>query len=110
MDLDTIALGIILCLLASVIFGSLEIYHHRRIEIGNIILICFAMFAIIGGYDLIMAAFHGNAENLPPKWREYLAVSGIAGIGVSLNLILGKVLPLFSKPREKKGDNGENVR
>nr|VFK39518.1 MAG: hypothetical protein BECKSD772F_GA0070984_10427 [Candidatus Kentron sp. SD]VFK44682.1 MAG: hypothetical protein BECKSD772E_GA0070983_10428 [Candidatus Kentron sp. SD]VFK79421.1 MAG: hypothetical protein BECKSD772D_GA0070982_10497 [Candidatus Kentron sp. SD] len=101
MDLDTIKLGIVFCLLASTIFGGLEIYRHRKIEIGNIILICFAIFAILGGVDLINASFHGDAENLPPRWREYLTVSGIAGIGVSLNLIVGKVRPLLSNPRKK---------
>nr|VFK39765.1 MAG: hypothetical protein BECKTC1821E_GA0114239_100542 [Candidatus Kentron sp. TC]VFK54244.1 MAG: hypothetical protein BECKTC1821F_GA0114240_100483 [Candidatus Kentron sp. TC] len=96
-DVDIIGLGIAFCLLASAIFGALEIYHHRKIEIGNIILICFATFSIIGGVDLIMAAWHGNAEDLPPRWREYLTVSGIAGIGVALNLIWEKVAPLLSK-------------
>ncbi|MBT8420028.1 MAG: hypothetical protein KJO08_04115 [Gammaproteobacteria bacterium] len=109
MDFDTIALGVVFCLFASIIFGSLELYHHHRIEIGNIFLVCFATFAIIGGVELIMAAFYGDAENLPPRWREYLTVSGIAGIGVSLNLIVGKVVPLLSKPQEKHKNNGGNT-
>jgi hypothetical protein len=42
-----------------------------------------AGFAVPGGGHLITAALSGNPSNLPNTWREYVAVAGIAAIGLS---------------------------
>jgi len=88
MDIDTTALGITLGIVVSFIFGLLEFRHRQQIDIGNVTLVFLAIFAILAGIELIVAALQGDPNNLPSAWREYLAVAGMVGIGLSLNFVV----------------------
>jgi hypothetical protein len=56
-----------------------------------------AGFAIPGGAHLIRAALSGNPNTLPSNWREYVAVAGIAAIGLSLQQIVKSFRSVWPK-------------
>jgi hypothetical protein len=57
-----------------------------------------AIFAILAGIELILAAIQGDPNNLPSTWREYLAVAGMVGIGLSLNFVVQALKKVLSIP------------
>jgi hypothetical protein len=56
-----------------------------------------AGFAVPGGAHLIIAALSGNPSTLPSNWREYVAVAGIAAIGLSLHQIVKSLRNVWPK-------------
>nr|VFJ88737.1 MAG: hypothetical protein BECKLFY1418A_GA0070994_100542 [Candidatus Kentron sp. LFY] len=91
MEMDSTALGIACGVIGSGIFAFLEIVIHRRhrrnrIDTArNIALVFFSILAIFSGGELIFVAFQGDPDNLPPTWRQYLALAGVVGVGLAFD-------------------------
>jgi len=88
-NLDITSLGIFLGTIGSIIFGVLEFRRRHQ---------------VLAGVELISAAFAGDPNNLPSAWREYLAVAGMVGIGLSLNFVVQALKKVLSI-QVKAGDN-----
>ena len=91
MAFDSTALGIVVGIVGCIAFAALEFYKNKDFEIGNIALVFLAIFAVLSGLELIYAALKGDPKHLPAFWREYIAVAGMVGIGLSLNYMSGSV-------------------
>lgn len=98
MSFDITSLGISLGIVGSVAFGILEFRRKHQFDIGNVALVFLAIFAILAGIELIIAAFAGDPNNLPSAWREYLAVAGMIGIWLSLNFVVQALKKVMSIP------------
>ncbi len=98
MTLDITSLGIFLGIVGSIIFGALDFRRRHQFDISNIALVFLAIFAILAGIELILAAIKGDPNNLPSAWREYLAVAGMVGIGLSLNFVVQALKKVLSEP------------
>ena len=81
--LDSTALGIVAGLFATATYCFIRAWRQRSFSIRTTMLMFLAGFAVPGGAHLITAALSGNPSNLPNTWREYVAVAGIAAIGLS---------------------------
>jgi drug/metabolite transporter (DMT)-like permease len=86
--LDTTTIGIVAGLVVSGSYSLTRALRQKSFDIGATMLMFLAGFAIPGGAHLIGAALSGNPNALPNTWREYVAVSGIAAIGLSLQQIV----------------------
>ncbi|PKG77083.1 hypothetical protein CXF80_01390 [Shewanella sp. Actino-trap-3] len=102
MSLDSTAIGITISIVGCVLFASLEFYKRKEFEISHIVLVFLAIFAILGGVEMIYAALVGDSKNLPSSWREYLGVAGMAGIGLSLNYVISAVKKVMAIPTPSK--------
>jgi len=49
------------------------------------------------GAQLITSGFSGNPLDLPPNWREYVAIAGAVAIGLALNYVI-RVLRAAATP------------
>lgn len=85
--MDTTAIGIAAGLLITVAYTLIRVLRQKSFDIGTTMLVFLGGFAIPGGTHLIRAALSGNPNTLPTAWREYVAVAGIAAIGLSANFI-----------------------
>lgn len=83
--MDTTSIGIAVGLIICVFYAGLVALRQRNFDLGNTALIFLAGFSIPGGFSLIAAAISGNSGDLPSSWREYVAVAGIAAIGLSIH-------------------------
>ena len=88
MVFDSTAIAIIAALIGTVGFLLLEFYRRKEVDVANCVVIFLAFYAVFGGFDLIAAAVDGDPDNLPKTWREYLGVSGVVAIGLSLQHII----------------------
>src|SRR6185503_12640098 len=86
--LDTTTIGIVAGLVVAGGYSLTRALRQKSFDIGATMLIFLAGFAIPGGTHLISAALSGNPNTLPNNWREYVAVAGIAAIGLSLHYIV----------------------
>jgi len=86
--LDTTAIGIVAGLIATGTYSVVRALRQRSFDIGITMLMFLAGFALPGGAHLITAALSGNPNSLPTSWREYVAVAGIAAIGLSAHFII----------------------
>jgi drug/metabolite transporter (DMT)-like permease len=86
--LDTTTIGIVAGLVVAGSYSLTRALRQKSFDIGATMLMFLAGFAIPGGAHLISAALSGNPSTLPSNWREYVAVAGIAAIGLSLQQIV----------------------
>ena len=86
--MDITATGITGGILAAVVYTVVRGIRQRSFEIGAMILIFLAGFSIPGGVKLIYSAWTGNQNTLPSSWREYVAVAGIAVIGLAAHFLI----------------------
>ena len=86
--LDTTTIGIVAGLAVAGGYSLVRALRQKSFDIGATMLMFLAGFAIPGGAHLISAALSGNPDALPNNWREYVAVAGIAAIGLSLHQIV----------------------
>lgn len=86
-EMDTTSIGIGLGLVFCASHSILVAFRQRTFNLGNTALIFLAGFSIPGGIALISAAISGNSSDLPSSWREYVAVAGIAAIGLATHHI-----------------------
>ena len=84
-SVDTTAIGIVAGLVVTVAYSLTRALRQKSFDIGATMLMFLAGFAVPGGAHLISAALLGNPNTLPNTWREYVAVAGIAAIGLSLH-------------------------
>ena len=86
--LDTTTIGIVAGLVVAAGYSLVRAFRQKSFDIGATMLMFLGGFAIPGGAHLISAGLSGNASTLPTNWREYVAVAGIAAIGLSLHHIV----------------------
>jgi len=86
--MDITATGIAGGILAAVVYTLVRGIRQRSFEIGAMILMFLAGFSIPGGAKLIYSAWSGNQNALPSSWREYVAVAGIAVIGLAAHFLI----------------------
>ena len=96
--MDTIGIGIAGGLLATVFYTLTRAVRQKSFDIGTTMLVFLAGFSIPGGVKLIRAALSGNPNDLPSSWREYMAVAGIAAIGISTHFIVQSLRNVWAKP------------
>ncbi len=109
MSFDGTALGILIGVVFSFAFACLEFYKRKDFKVNNVALVFLAVYAISSGFELIIAALHGDPSNLPSSWREYIGVAGMVGIGLSLNYVINAVKEvLASSPARKSEETAEN--
>lgn len=116
MDLDIITVGLIISVIGSIVFASLELYRHRQLDLVKIGAVFLAVYAIVPSIELIIAGIEGKTEALPSHWREYLTIAGVIGFLSSVNFLFRK---FFQKPdnnaskqtsaHKDDGDDGEAV-
>ena len=85
---DNTGLGILISIIGCAIFALYELYKKKDLDVTTMVLVFLAIFAVTAGIELIYAALKGNPNALPSSWREYLAVSGMTGIGLSIKYII----------------------
>lgn len=86
--MDATAIGISGGLACAVAYTVIRAIRQTSFDIGTVLLVFLAGFAIPGGGQLIRAALAGDPDALPQSWREYVAVAGIAAIGLSLHYLV----------------------
>lgn len=86
-DMDATSIGIGIGLVICVIHAAVVALRQKTFNLGSSALIFLAGFSIPGGIYLIAAAISGRSSDLPSSWREYVAVAGIAAIGLAAHHI-----------------------
>ena len=82
MDMTTIGIGT--GVFVAVLYIGLFIWKRGSIpEITGIMVVFLAGYALVAGYDLLVAAFRGDPLKLPSDWRQYVGAVGVAGMGLS---------------------------
>ncbi len=94
---DTTAIGIVAGLLATGSYSLIRALRQKSFDMVTTMLMFLAGFAVPSGAHLIIAALSGNPNTLPNNWREYVAVSGVAGISLSLYQIVKSFRSVWSK-------------
>jgi hypothetical protein len=61
-----------------------DVRWRRDIDASTLGLMFGGGFAIPLCVELIFAGWSGNPAELPPHWREYMAMSGVVGMAFSL--------------------------
>ncbi|WP_421333206.1 hypothetical protein [Aeromonas sp. 603607] len=105
MSFDGTAFGILVSVCFSFAFACLEFYKRRDFKVNNVALVFLAVYAISSGGELILAALHGDPNNLPSSWREYIGVAGMVGIGLSLNYVINAVKEVLASRPASNSDN-----
>lgn len=95
--MDATATGIAVGLGSSVLYTLLRAVRQSSFDIGTVLLTFLAGFSIPGGAQLIHAAIVGDAQALPQSWREYVAVAGIAAIGLSLHYLVQSLRNVWAR-------------
>jgi hypothetical protein len=95
--IDTTAIGIVTGLVVTGAYSLIRALRQKSFDIGAMLLMFLAGFAIPGGAHLIIAALSGNPNILPNTWREYVTVAGIAAIGLSLHQIVKSFRSVWPK-------------
>ena len=86
--MDFTRLGILLGLVAALIYAVIRGFRQASFDLGVTILMFLAGFAVPGGGQLIYAGYTGNVSGLPSSWPEYVVVAGIAVIGLSIHYLI----------------------
>lgn len=105
MSFDGTAFGILISVIFSISFAALEFYKRKDFKVNNVALVFLAVYAISSGVELILAALHGDPNNLPSSWREYIGVAGMIGIGLSLNFVINAIKDVLVSSPAKKSQN-----
>jgi hypothetical protein len=82
--------------------------RQKSFDIQAALLIFLAGFTLPGGAQLITAAFTGKPDTLPSSWREYVAVAGIAAIGLSGQYIIQSFRNVWPKRAATSTTNKES--
>ncbi len=113
--MDVTALGIFFGLVACVGYTLIRLVRQRSFELGDIgtIMLCFlAGFSVPVGVKLIAASVSGAPASLPNSWREYVAVAGVAAIGLAIQYLTQVCRAAWSKPASLKAasqnDSGQS--
>ena len=105
MDMTTIGIGT--GIFVAVLYIVLYFWKRGSIpEIAGIMVVFFAGYALVAGYDLLVAAFRGDPLKLPSDWRQYVGAVGVAGVGLSAQSLLKHFKAIFRWPliaRKRKG-------
>lgn len=96
--MDATALGIAVGLVAAAAYTAVRALRQSSFDIGTVLLTFLGGFSIPGGTELIHAAIVGNAQALPESWREYVAVAGIAAIGLSVHYLVQSLRNVWQRP------------
>ncbi|MEZ8696692.1 hypothetical protein [Vibrio lentus] len=105
MSFDGTAFGILVSVCFSIAFACLEFYKRGDFKVNNVALVFLAVYAISSGCELIFAALHGDPNNLPSSWREYISVAGMVGIGLSLNYVINAVKEVLVSSSARNSEN-----
>jgi hypothetical protein len=95
--MDTTAIGITAGLLVTALYVIIRAVRQKSFDIGMTILVFLAGFSIPEGTRLIRAALSGDPNTLLPSWREYVAVAGIAVIGLSAHFLIQSLRNVWAK-------------
>jgi hypothetical protein len=96
--MDITSLGIVLGLAASALYTLIRAIRQRSFDIGVTILCFLAGFSFPPGGALIAAGLRGEVSALPGSWREYVAVAGVAGIGLASQYLIVSCRGVWAKP------------
>lgn len=96
--MDTTAFGILVGLTACILYALIRAVRQRSFDIGTTILCFLAGFSLPGGTALIAAGVRGVPSSLPSSWREYVAVAGIAAIGLGIHFLIQACRAVWPKP------------
>jgi len=95
--MDATTIGIALGLFAAAAYALIRALRQSSFDIAAILLVFLAGFSVPGGGQLIRAALSGDPSALPSSWREYVAVAGIAAIGLSLHFLVKSFRNIWAK-------------
>jgi hypothetical protein len=99
--MDVTAVGIGVGLVTTAGYSITRAVRQRSFDLGTTVLVFLAGFSIPGGATLIVAALSGNPGALPTMWREYVAVAGVAAIGLSLHFLMQSFRNVWIRTREE---------
>jgi hypothetical protein len=86
--IDATGLGIANGVLCCVVRAVRAIRQGQELDHFQTGVVFLAGFGTVGGVHLVVAAFRGDPAALPSSWREYIAVTGVVGLGLSLNALI----------------------
>lgn len=99
--MDATAFGILLGLGACSLYSLIRIVRQKSFDIRDIgtTMLCFlAGFTLPAGATLISAGVRGTPSSLPSSWREYVAVAGVAAIGLAIQYLIEACRAVWPKP------------
>lgn len=86
--MDSTSIGIASGVLVTFAYAVVRAIRQKSFDIGSTLLVFLATFCIPAGGQLIYAAWTGDTNSLSSAWREYVAVAGVAAMGLSLEFLV----------------------
>ena len=86
--MDATAIDIAVGLLATAAYSVVRLLRQQSFDLATVLLVFLSGFSVPGGANLIWAALSGDPRSLPASWREYVAVAGVAAIGLAFQFLM----------------------
>ena len=89
--MDRTGLAIILGAVGAAAYSAIAV-RSGRFSLSKLATVVTALYVIPLGMQLVMVAYGGRVDELPERWREFVALAGIIGIGLAAKAIFGAFL------------------